>query len=207
MNLRTRMVSLFSFLLLSVPSFSYADDTSWFGGESELIYYFSFDCGLCYQNEPYYSLIKIKADPATTLIKVPVQATQRERAGARLQFLMALSKKHYKLSELERSRAGYSLLESHPELNPNDKEGYKRLFEDYGMQFSDFEFEKWWVDSSQLMADAEHLVALAERGEGQVLPGDVRVYKGGKTRWFSLYNEEPLPVVKAILKVINHVEI
>lgn len=197
------MIPLLILASLSLSSNGGENRKPWVSDGAEVIYFFSLHCGECYKNEPYFSLSKIKAQANATFVKVPLTMGGNAEAGARLHFLLSLSKARYDLTELERSRAGYSLLLESPSLHANDKNAYSALFREYGMQFSAFEFEKWWADSTLLMEDAAILADQAAEEKGVVNPGDVRVYKNGNVSWFNLSGNDKLSAVKGIIEAVD----
>lgn len=204
MNGIIRMIPFLILASLSLSASGGENRKPWVSEGAEVIYFFSLHCGECYKNEPYFSLSKIKAQANATFVKVPLSMGGDAEAGARLHFLLSLSKARYNLTELERSRAGYSLLLETPSLSANDKNAYSTLFKEYGMQFSAFEFEKWWADSTLLMEDATTLTNLASEERGVVYPGDVRVYQNGKVSWFNLSGADKLSAVKDIIEAVNN---
>lgn len=198
-----RMIPLLILASLSLTASGGENRKPWVSDSAEVIYFFSLHCGECYKNEPYFSLSKIKAQASATFVKVPLTMGGNAEAGARLHFLLSLSKARYDLTELERSRAGYSLLLETPSLRANDKNAYSALFREYGMRFSAFEFEKWWADSTLLMEDAAILADQASEEKGMVYPGDIRVYNNGKVSWFNLSGNDKLSAVKGIIEAVN----
>lgn len=196
--------SIFAFLFLSLSFNALGKESAaWIAENSEIVYFFSLECGACYKHEPYVSLLKLKTAKHASLYKIPLSTSTAKVAGKRLYFLLMLSQRNYNLTPLEVSRAAYSLLLDNPNTKVDDANEYKALLKKYGMQFSDFEFNKWWASSSVLINDSLQLENKANEEKGSVAPGDIRVVVEDKVYWFFLSEDKPLVIIKEIMELIS----
>ena len=198
-----KSVLLFLSLTLSLNALG-KENAAWIAEDNEIVYFFSLECGACYKHEPYVSLLKLKTASHTPLYKVPLENYADKGAGLRLYFLIMLSQDNYNLTPLEASRAAYSLLSDNPDTNVDNADDYKALLKKYGMHFSEFEFKKWWANSSTLINDSLQLANNTIEEKGSVEPGDIRVVVKGKVYWFFLSEDNPLAIVKEIMELTNN---
>lgn len=173
-----------------------------FGGElKEVVYFFSYHCSACYESSTYVRAWSALF-PNQRVRRVPVFSGKQWRAGARLFFLLELSKKKYPLTDFDREKAAYALV-GQWDQQPETASDFLDLLRAYGMQFSASEFADWWKISSVLMKDAEDILQTARLESENMNVPFVRVspQEGATPVYIDFSNPEAaIPVLNGALK-------
>lgn len=186
--------------MLSTSLQSYAD-TLFGGEEKEVVYFFSYHCGSCYESSTYVRAWS-SLFPDQRVRRVPVFSGEQWRSGARLFFILELSKKKYPLTDFDREKAAYALV-GQWEKSPATATDYMDMLRAYGMQFSASEFADWWKLSSVLMKDAEDILRVARLESENMNVPFVRVSSvAEKTPVYIDFSnpESAIPVLNGALK-------
>lgn len=154
-----RISLFFGAALLLCGTLQSRADTLFDGEEKEVVYFFSYHCGACYESSTYVRAWSALF-PNQRVRRVPVFSGEQWRSGARLFFLLELSKKKYPLTDFDREKAAYALV-GQWEKPPVTATDYMDMLRAYGMKFSASEFASWWNASGVLMKDSEDILQVA----------------------------------------------
>ena len=141
--------------------------------EIEVIHFFSYECGACYEKDVYLSAWS--AVQGIKVRRIPVFTKEQWKKSARLFFLIELSKGKYSLSNFERIKVGYSLSSGNDLNKMNDITDYSRMLKDKGMVFSNLELSQWWEQSSLAMKDTEFIIKTVEKESSKPALSMVRI--------------------------------
>lgn len=187
-----RFTSFLFLLFFSFSVFSEDDNSeslSLFGGNEEVVYFFSYHCAQCFDAHSYLSGWAKSSDKK--IHRVPVFSPGDDwEFGARLYFILSFAKNKFSLTDFEREKAAYQIVLNMDEY-PQTASGYSDLLREYGLDFDSTEFFIWWRQSELMLASAEEILDSMDRTN--LTPPSLRVVTDEKVYWvdYSPYSLEP----------------
>jgi thiol-disulfide isomerase/thioredoxin len=146
--------------------------------ETEIVYFFTHHCEACYDISRALSLWANVSGKKIT--RVPVIDGDDFIFGARMHFLLSVSKYKYDLTNYERHIAAYSLVVN-TKIEPKTDYEFAALLREHGMQFSPIEFLSWWNISTIMLHSSKEIVDEVSLKKSS--PPAVRVSRMGRVLW------------------------
>lgn len=154
------IIKIITAMLMLIPFYSLSENLI-SDDEIEVIHFFSYECGTCYEKDVYLSAWS--AVQGIKVRRIPVFTEEQWKKSARLFFLIELSKGNYSLSDFERIKVGYSLSLGGGLNKINDITDYSKMLKEKGMVFSNLELSQWWEKSSLAMKDTKSIIKKVEK--------------------------------------------
>jgi hypothetical protein len=193
-------ISLLTLMLISHS----ATSSPLIKNDKEVVYFFSYHCQECYLQQPYISILDMAIKSHDVAVQaLPLTTRPEWLPGARLFYLLSLSKENYNLSRLEREKAGFSIIQNDTSLQYNEKKAYITLFRSIGMKFTTVEFLQWWDESSVLLKHGNELQDRVSEELGfEVHPGLIRASTKRDYQWLDFNNLEQKDLILSVKEVM-----